>query len=80
MTALLVGAAIGLLAACVIGGYRIHRAIADRQLVDLEDAIPKYVDRTRGVWPPIVVDLDSFIDAIDDLVREQRLEDSAPWN
>jgi hypothetical protein len=92
VTALLVGAAIGLLAASIIGGYQIRRAIYMRQFdtecrefgchdtSDLEDANPEWVNRSNGVWPPIVVDLDAFIDAIDNLTRQQQLEDSAPWN
>jgi len=92
VNALLIGTTIGLaFAAVVIAGYRHGRTIYTRQFDaecrefgchddDLEDAIPEWVNRGNGVWPPIVVDLDTFIDAIDELVRQQQLEDSAPWN
>jgi hypothetical protein len=90
VTALLIGLAIGLFAAVVVAGYRHGRTIYTRQFdtechefgcdTSLEDAIPEWVNRGNGVWPPIVVDLDAFVDAIDELVRQQQLEDSAPWN
>lgn len=79
-TPLLAGLAIGVFLTSVIVGYRTRRATAQRQLNDLEDAIPEWVNRGTGIWPPIVIDIDAVIDAIDECVRQQRLEDAAPWN
>jgi hypothetical protein len=77
---LIIGIAIGLFAAVIVAGYRHGRTIYTRQLNSLEDAIPEWVNRGQGVWPPIEIDLNGFIDAVDAAIRQQQLEDAAPWN
>jgi len=57
MTALLIGFAIGLLAATVVVGYRIRRA---RALRDLEEEIPGWVNHAQ----PKVIYIQDLIDAL----------------
>ena len=59
MTALLIGLAIGLFAAAVIGGYRLRRA---RALRDLEEEIPAWVNQGGDIW--LHTTIDKFFEAL----------------